>query len=127
MDKDLETDFRRMMIMNNLAYLLADVSNTFCLEAESRFNRVGKTLAKKEKLKFSRMKDATRNLKIATKELTREFYRVETVDLAVEDSDWFAQLILLIVDRIGEDDGSQQRLTDLIRTSFQSKTHILGD
>lgn len=127
MDEDLKKDFRRMVILSNLAYLMADVANTFCLEAGARFKTVGKELEKGERMKFSRMKDAARNLKFATKDMTKAFYKVDAVGQAVDDSDYFARLILLIVDRIGENDELQRDLYDLIRTSFASKEHLLGD
>jgi hypothetical protein len=127
MDKDLEKDFQRMVILSNLAYLLADVSNTFCIEAGARFKRIGNELAREEKMKFNRMADASRKLKAASKEVTKSFYKVETVEAAVDDSDYFAKLILLIVDRIGENEELQQQLVELIRSSFTSKLHLMGD
>ena len=100
---DNEKIRRKGAILTNLSYLMADVANTYCMSAESANAKIGMQIRHEEKRKFALMSEAARALKQRTKEVTRQFYKCADATCGCEDSDWFADLILLIVDRCGED------------------------
>lgn len=89
--------------LNHLAYRMADVVNTYMIDAICLFERNGCTLRHEEKRKFVKMVEAAKTLKYATKDFTKAMYGCNIADKCCYSSDFFSDIIKLIWDRVGED------------------------
>lgn len=107
------------ILLNHLAYRLGDVINTYMIDAVCIFDSHGCTLKHEEKQKFLRMVEASRRLKLATKDFTKAMYECEIADRCCEGSDYLADIIKLIYDRVGEDNTLQQQVRATIFNSFK--------
>lgn len=115
---------RKAVIMLNLSYMLADVANSFCMDANDLMAGMGKELRQSERMKFNNMASTAKRLQMQTKIVTEEFYKVPAVNLACEESDYMYDLIMLIVDRIGDDSNTMQKLRATIFNQFKSTLGI---
>lgn len=88
--------------LNHLAYRMADVVNTYMIDAICLFERNGCTLRHEEKRKFVKMLEAAKALKYATKDFTKSMYECNIADKCCDSSDFFADFIKLTWDRVGE-------------------------
>lgn len=91
------------LIKTNLAYILSDVAESFMLDVDASMQKVlGSGAAKYgEKYKFKLVAEDIKRVHKRIKELICPMYDIPETDDACEDSDWFADMFLLIVDRAG--------------------------
>lgn len=95
---------KRAHMYTNLAYLLADVIHTYSLEIEISLKQIGFDLKKDEKAKINSLLVQARRLKMLSKSLSSPIYKIEAAEMACNDSDWLAEILLLLMDRVGEND-----------------------
>lgn len=100
--------------LNHLAYRMADVVNTYMIEALCLFENHGCTLKHEEKRKFVKMVDAAKSLKYATKDFTKAMYECNIADKCMDSSDFFSDFIKLTWDRVGEDADRQRRVRNAV-------------
>ena len=112
--------------LNHLAYRLADVINTYMVEAIVLFENHGCTLKHEEKRKFTKMMEAAKALKYATKDFTKAMYECNIADKCLDSSDFFADFIKLTWDRVGEDADRQRRVRNAVRR-FDSQLEFYKD
>ena len=112
--------------LNHLAYRMADVVNTYMMDALCLFERNGCTLKHEEKRKFSKMIEAAKTLKYATKDFTKAMYECNIADKCSDSSDFFADFIKLTWDRVGEDADRQRRVRNAVRR-FDSEMEFYRD
>lgn len=93
-----------LRILTNVAFLMADVTDTFLLDAYSRVRSLGMDFKREEKQKWKRAVEQTRLARRAWQEVSQQMYNVPNVETACEDSDFFADVLLLMVDRVGDKD-----------------------
>lgn len=117
---------REGIFLNHLAYRMADVVDTYIMEAMSLFNAEGCHLRQEEKRKFNRMMDAARHFRLASKDFTKSMYECDFTDIYLDTSDFFADFIKLTWDRVGEDSDRQRCVRNAVRR-FRSEMNFYKD
>lgn len=112
-----------LRILTNVAFLMADVTDTFLLDAWSRVSRLSLDFKREEKQKWKRAVEQIRLARKAWQEVAQQMYEVPDVDTACEDSDFFADVLLLMVDRVGDKDERQQMVRNFLKR-MRSEVHI---
>ncbi len=105
----------RALFYTNNAYVLADVINSFMIEADSIIRTIGQGLRQENKQRFNRLKKMTKDTLAASKAVAKEIYNIPSEDAACEDSDFFYEAILLIARKTGNTTEAQQRMLDFLR------------
>lgn len=98
----------------NVAFLLGDVLDTMLTTACYHVNQLGLDFKHSTKQRWRNLLTQLRAAQRASKAFSREIYELEDTDQACEDSDYLADLILLISDRVGDSDELQQKLRWMI-------------
>jgi len=93
----------RCMVLNNLAFVLADVADTFLMDCESGLSRFGVAFGQRDKYNFRQMMTHLRAARKWASECALPLYGQEESDDACAESDWWHSLAMLIDDRIGDD------------------------
>ena len=109
-DKELQDAIR----YTNLAYLCADIANTFALKSEGLLAKQKKEFHRDEKKKFSLMQETVKRLKIQSKDVAKCLYEIEDVDGACNVSDKYAELIDIISTKL-VDDSSLDRIINKLK------------
>ena len=108
----------------NLAFLLADVANSFLMESQTALAKHHMTLKKDQKQRWSAMMQQIRRAKAATRVAAQDTYDCQIADTACDESDMMHDLIWAVVDRAyGPED--LDRITHKILKSFTSKRQLL--
>lgn len=93
----------RAMILNNLAFTLADASNSFLMDCESELSKFGVLLEREDKFNFNQMLHHIKKARYWSGRCSLPIYKIPESDDACADSDWWYNLLLLIDDRLGDD------------------------
>lgn len=112
-----------LRILTNVAFLMADVTDTFLLDAYSRVRSLGMDFKREKKQKWKRAVEQTRLARRSWQEVSQQMYNVPNVETACEDSDFFADVLLLMVDRVGDKDERQQMVRNFLKR-MKSEIHI---
>ena len=113
-------------ILTNVAYLMGDVTNTLMMDAQTRVERLGFDLKQDCKQRWRMAMRQTELAKRAWASFAREMYALEDAAQACDDSDYFADLILLIADRVGDSRRRQQMVRNMIKR-LKSEVHIYDE
>lgn len=113
-------------ILTNVAYLMGDVTNTLMMDAQTRVERLGFDLKQDCKQRWRMAMRQTELAKRAWASFAREMYALEDAAQACDDSDYFADLILLIADRVGDNHRRQQMVRNMIKR-LKSEAHIYDE
>ena len=113
-------------ILTNVAYLMGDVTNTLMMDAQTRVERLGFDLKHDCKQRWRMAMRQTELAKRAWASFAREMYALEDAAQACDDSDYFADLILLIADRVGDSHRRQQMVRNMIKR-LKSEVHIYDE
>lgn len=113
-------------ILTNVAYLMGDVTNTLMMDAQTRVERLGFDLKHDCKQRWRMAMRQTELAKRAWASFAREMYTLEDAAQACDDSDYFADLILLIADRVGDSHRRQQMVRNMIKR-LKSEVHIYDE
>lgn len=110
-------------ILTNVAYLMGDVTSTLMLNAEGRVQRIGFGMKQglKQRLKYAL--EATHRARRAWDSFAKELYDIECATDACECSDWYADMILLIADRTGDNDEYRDKVRRAL-LRMKSDRHI---
>lgn len=114
---------KELRILTNVAFPMADVTDTFLLDAYSRVKSLGMDFKREEKQKWKRAVEQTRLARRSWQEVSQQMYNVPNVEIACEDSDFFADVLLLMVDRVGDKDERQQMVRNFLKR-MKSEIHI---
>ena len=112
-----------LRILTNVAFLMADVADTFLLDLHTRVKCLGLDLKREEKQKWKRAVEQTRLARKAWQEVSEQMYNISDANTACDDSDFFADIILLMVDRVGDKDERQQMVRNFLKR-MKSEVHI---
>lgn len=113
----------RERILTNVAYLMGDVTDTLMLDAYSRVYRAGFDMKQSIKQRWRYAVDATHRAERAWKQLMKELYEHDSdTDALCEESDWFADMIVLLADRAGDD----PKRREMIRRQLLRMKSTLG-
>lgn len=112
-------------LYSNISFLMADVTNTLLMDTLSRVRRAGFDVKQSTKMRFNHMMRALEAARRATHNFTREMYELEadTAEKMADDSDFFADIVLLIADRTG-DDPERQRQVKTMLLNMKSKLRL---
>lgn len=110
-------------ILTNVAYLMGDVTATLMLNAEGRVNKLGLNMKHGLKQRLRYAYEATLRARRAWDNFAAELYGLECSDNACECSDWFADIILLIADRTGDNDEYRDKVRRAL-LRMKSDRHI---
>lgn len=124
METDKEKQIAKANLYTNLAYLLADVAYGYAKNIEMYLGEVGMNLKYGEKKRFAELKSKATQLRQATQKLNSKIYEIAEVEAACNSADYLADLILLIVDRCGQDETTMNQIRAMIFNSFKSKLNI---
>ena len=93
---------RRGMVLNNLAFILADVANTFLMDMEEELKPFGVCFAQTDKYNFKQMLSHVTAARKWAEKTALPIYEIADADDACADSDWWYNFIKLVDDRTGE-------------------------
>lgn len=118
---DLKTSYsgqqlRRAMFYMNNAYVLADVVNSFMMEANAAIAKIGQTLTQDNKRRFNRLKKMMHDANYASRAIAKEIYGIPSEDDACEDSDFYYEAIKLLALKTGNTTEDQERILSLLRS-----------
>lgn len=102
-----------------ICYILADVVNSFMMDAVFVMERNHLTFNGEEKRKFGMMLNQAKQLKAASKQVARAVYEGPLVDEACDESDLMADLLLTIAQRVNDmDRDSMEQTYRLIKATI---------
>lgn len=94
----------RERILTNIAYLMGDVTDALMMDAYVYVERAGYGVKQSIKQRHRYAVEATHRAQRAWWQFERELYeKASDTDELCEESDWFADIIVLIADRAGDD------------------------
>lgn len=117
-NKDL---MAKACVYTNLAYALVEAADSIMLDVESMLKQLGAGINRNEKQKYNNICRAGKQFRIWLKDLAKIVYKLDIADEALDDSDKFYDIILLIVDRCGGDMDILTLIRAMIFNSFKSK------
>lgn len=124
METDKEKQIAKANLYTNLAYLLADVAYGYAKNIEMYLGEVGMDLKYGEKKRFAELKSKATQLRQSSQKLNSKIYEIAEVEAACNSADYLADLILLTVDRCGQDETTMNQIRAMIFNNFKSKLNI---
>ena len=124
METDKTKQIAKANLYTNLAYLLADVAYGYAKNIEMYLSELGMNLKYGEKKRFAELKAKATQLRQATQKLNSKIYEIKEVEAACNSADYLADLILLVVDRCGQDENKMQQIRAMIFNQFKSELNI---
>ena len=106
---------RRAMFYMNNAYVLADVVNSFMIEANSTIAKMGQELTQDNKRRFNRLKKMMHDANCASRAIAKEIYHIPSENEACEDSDFLYEAVILLARKTGNSREAQQQMLDHLR------------
>ncbi len=103
-----------LLVKCNLAFVLADVVDTLMMQFEAESAEIGKGLKQEAKMKFNQMQRSAKAFKASVKNVSREGYSIKQADSFCDDSDWLTELLLLLVDRVGDNEEKMTKVKAMI-------------
>lgn len=100
--EEIKKIVRRGMVLNNFAFVLADVANTFLMDCERDLRKLGVAFGQKDKYNFKMMLDHVKAAKKWAEISAMPIYHMDHTDDACSDSDWWYNFIKLVDDRTGD-------------------------
>lgn len=94
---------QRGMILNNIAFVLADAANSALMDMESELAPLGVSFSQSDKYRFNMMLNHVKAAKKWAESSALPIYEIADADDACADSDWWYNMIKLIDDRLGDD------------------------
>lgn len=99
----------------NAAYLMADIADSFAMEAESALKQMQKGVNYGELKKFKSVANVARQLRDMSRKLASPVYDLTDAELACDNSDFIKECVTLIATRCRDDEESKQRLIRKIK------------
>lgn len=94
---------QRSMVLNNMAFVFADVANSLLMDAEAELRPFGASFGQTDKYNFKQMlSHIVAAKKWAAKSALPIYELKDEAEDACADSDWWYHLCLLIDDRVGD-------------------------
>lgn len=100
--EDIHKKIRRSMVLNNFAFILADVANTFLMDMEEDLKPFGVAFEQTDKYNFKQMLSHVTAARKWAEKSALPIYKHEDIDNACADSDWWYSFIKLVDDRTGD-------------------------
>lgn len=118
---------RQIQVMNkanlltNLAYLSADVANSFAIDCMSLIKQINKDYKREEKQRWAELGRLLRLVNANLKALARNGYETKEAEDYAESSDIIYNLLLLISDRADSDMNIVRDIYNTIEQKYPSK------
>lgn len=109
--------------MTNAAYLMSDVTDTMMLQALYHIRQAGLNLSHEAKRNW---KQAVADMERAQRSYARfahKLYENYDADSILEKSDWFANTIFLLYDRVGDNPECRDMVTRMLQ-KLRSELHV---
>lgn len=113
--KEMELLNKKAIVYVNTAYILADVVNSVAVDLEGILQRMSANIHYGELKQFKKCLVAAQNLKAVSKKVSSPIYDIEEADSALNDSDWIQEIILLIIDRVGDNRDKSVQIIDFLK------------
>lgn len=104
----------RGMVLNNLAFILADVANTFLMDMEEELKPFGVAFAQTDKYNFKQMLSHVTAARKWAEKSALPIYEIADADDACSDSDWWYSFIKLVDDRTGDSERKTNMLLEYL-------------
>lgn len=104
----------RGMVLNNLAFVLADACNTFLMDCENELKRFDVAFGQTDKYNFRQMLSHISAARKWAEKSALPIYDIPDADDACADSDWWYSFIKLVNDRTGENPGKTNLLLEYV-------------
>ena len=124
METDKTKQIQKANLYTNLAYLLADIAFGYAKNIEMYLGEVGMDLKYGEKKRFAELKSKATQLRQSCQKLNSKIYEIAEVEAACNSADYLADILLLIVDRCGQDETTMNQIRAMIFNNFKSKLNI---
>ena len=112
--ESIERRIRRGVILNNLAYILADAANTALRDMECELTPLGVGLSYNDKYNFNKMISSVKDARKWSEKAAMPIYDIPNVDDVCAESDWWYNFLVLIDDRLGDDERKTNMLLEYI-------------
>lgn len=109
--------------VTNAAYLMSDVTDTMMMKALYHIKQAGLNLSQEAKRNW---KQAVTDMERAERSYARfahKLYENYNADSILEKSDWFANTIFLLYDRVGDDPERRDMVTRML-LKLRSELHV---
>lgn len=108
-------------LLTNLAYLCADVANSFAIDCMSLIRQFNKDYKREEKQRWAELGRLLRLVNANLKALAKNGYETKEADDYAESSDIIYNLLLLISDRADSDMNIVRDIYNTIEQKYPSK------
>lgn len=108
-------------LLTNLAYLSADVANSFAIDCMSLIKQINKDYKREEKQRWAELGRLLRLVNANLKALAKNGYETKEADDYAESSDIIYNLLLLISDRADSDMNIVRDIYNTIEQKYPSK------
>ena len=102
------------MVLNNFAFVLADVCNTFLMDCENELKRFDVAFGQTDKYNFRQMLSHISAARKWAEKSALPIYDIPDADDACADSDWWYSFIKLVNDRTGENPSKTNLLLEYV-------------
>lgn len=103
--------------LTNIAYMVADIAHSICMDAESAHKQAGQFLRHQEKHKWGMLYKAIHELKSRLHFIITAFNEVSVATdfAAAEESDNYYDMIMLLFDRVGENEERMNEVREYLK------------
>ena len=115
---------KKAIIYTNIAYILADVTNSIVVDLEAILEKMAVKVNHGELKEFKKMLVEAKALKERSKKIAKPIYELKEVDSAVTDSDWLLEMVLLLVDRVGDNPDKAEAVLNFLKNQ-KSEINLL--
>lgn len=115
----------KSMVQYNLSVALADVIDSLMIDFEAELNKTGKALKHMYKQRFNIMKSNAKSFHMSVDQVRKDGYVISQKDSFMEDADWLYDILLLIIDRVGDRQDKMDSLKAMIM-NIDSELKILN-
>ena len=124
-DHELES-YRIGNIYVNLAFILMEGCEVLLRDANQKLTQCGQCQGIRYDVRrdFNMMKEQLKNAQVRMKEFARIVHRLEDADSACEDSDEIMEMVMLYIDRAGEDRELGLKIRSMVKNSYPSKLRL---
>lgn len=112
-----------LQVKMNLIYVLADICDSLLIDVEEELKTRKLAFFKEEKLNFNNFINQVKICRTFAAKMAKPLYKSNEVDIACKDSDYLLDVLLLLIDRIGEDKDREAVIRAAI-FNFSSKLNI---
>lgn len=124
MEENKQKILSKANLYTNMAYLLADVAYGYAINIEAYLKQLGMGLKYGEKKQFNDMQRKAHELRQAVTKINSKIYEIEEVDAACNSADFIGDILLLIIDRCGQDENIMQMIRASIFNNYKSRLNI---